>query len=170
VVLVTPISNNFRSGPDMEIQVAGISGTSTMLRDAAARGEDMRPAMARIKTIFIEGHKEQYASKGGFLGTPWPENSEETLARKARSRIPALSSLMVEEGSLEKAVSGGAGSRSRVSKGSVSVGVKNISVLFAQGGAKGARRGEEPKRVVLGINEVERETSIAILTDFLLGR
>jgi hypothetical protein len=154
----------------MSLEMEGLGATNQMLLDAAARGEDMRPAMERIKVLFIEGHKEQFASKGGFLGTPWPQNSPETLARKAREGVPGLSGAMVDSGDLEQALSGGKGSRTRVSRGSVSVGVSLFKALFAQGGASGGRRGDEPARPVLGINEAERQESLGILSDYLLGR
>jgi hypothetical protein len=154
----------------MSLDFEGLGTTSMMLRDAAARGEDMRPAMERIKVLLIEGHKEQFASKGAFLGTPWPANSLETLARKAREGIPSLGGVMVDSGDLEQALAGGKGSRTRVSRGSVSVGVSLFEALFAQGGASGGRRGDEPARPVLGINEAERQESLGILTDYLLGR
>lgn len=167
---MTPLTNNFRSGPSYGITIEGLPETSAMLQDAAARGEDMRPAMARIKVLFTEGHKANFDSKGTFLGTPWPALSEETEKRKAREGIPALNDVLVGSGDLREALSGGKGSRTRVSRGSVSVGVKPFYAIFAQGGASGGRRGVEPKRPVLGITEAEQRESISILTDFLLGR
>jgi hypothetical protein len=166
---MSPIANSYRSGPSMALQMDGIGASSAMLRDAAARGEDMRPAMARIRDLLIEGHKEQFATQGSFLGTPWPENSPETLARKARAGIPSLNSPMVASGDLEQSLSGGRGGRTRVSKGSVSVGTSLFYAIFAIRGASGGRRGSEPARPPLGINEAERLTSIRIMTDYLLG-
>lgn len=170
MVVAVPLTNNFRSGPSYGITVEGLPETSAMLQDAAARGEDMRPAMARIKVLFTEGHKENFDTKGGFLDTPWAPLSTETEARKAREGIPALNDILVGSGDLQEALSGGKDSRTRVSRGSVSVGVSPFYAIFAQGGAKGSRRGVEPKRPVLGITRGEQEESISILTDFLLGR
>lgn len=169
VVLVSPLSNSFRSGPSYGLEVEGLPEANSMLLDAAARGEDMRPAMAKIKLLFIAGHKENFESRGAFFGEPWPANSPETLERKGRDG-GSLSSVMVDEGALEEALSGGTGRRTRVSRGSVSVGVSLIEALFSQGGAAGVRRGVQPKRVVLGITMTQREESVAILTDFLMGR
>jgi hypothetical protein len=166
---VTPITSNF-SGPAYSIDVAGLPEASAMLQDAAARGEDMRPAMAQIKVLFTEGHKANFDSHGAFLGTPWEPLSAETDARKNREGIPALNDVLVGEGNLQEALSGGSGARTRVSKGSVSVGVAPFYAIFAQGGAKGNRRGTEPKRPILGITRAEQEESLAILTDFLMGR
>lgn len=154
----------------MALKMDGIGATSTMLRDAAARGEDMRPAMARIRDLLIEGNKKQFATQGSFLGTPWPASSPETLARKARAGIlPSLSASLVASGDLEQSLSGGKGGRTRVSKGSVSVGTSLFYAIFAIGGASGGRRGTEPARPPLGINEAERLTSLRIMTDYLLG-
>lgn len=165
------LRNNFRSGPSLEVDVAGAAEANQMLLDAAARGEDMWPAMARIKVLFTEGHKENFSSKGGFLGRPWPDNTEETKARKAREGIPSLNDVLVGSGDLEEALAGGKGARSRVSRGSVSVGVAPFYAIFAQGGAKGgSRRGSEEKRPILGITEAEARESISILTDYLMGR
>jgi len=154
----------------MSLEMEGLGATNQMLLDAAARGEDMRPGMERVKVLFIEGHKENFASRGGFLGHPWAPDSPETLLRKAREGVPSLMDVMVASGDLQEALSGGKGSRTRVSRGSVRVGVKQISALFSQGGASGARRGEQPARPVVGINEAERRESLSILTDFLVGR
>lgn len=167
---MSPLTNSFRSGPSYSIDVAGLPEATAMLQDAAARSEDMRPAMAQIKVLFTEGHKANFDSKGAFLGSPWPDNTDETKARKAREGIPALSDVLVGSGDLQEALSGGKGARTRVSKGSVSVGVAPFYAIFAQGGAKGARRGVEEKRPVLGITDAEREESLSILTDFLIGR
>lgn len=167
---MSPLTNNFRSGPSYGITIDGLPEASAMLRDAAARGEDMRPAMAQIKVLFTEGHKKNFDTKGAFLGERWPELSEETEKRKAREGIPALNDILVGSGDLEQALGGGKGSRTRVSRGSVSVGVKPFYAIFAQGGAKGGRRGVEPKRPILGITPEEQEESISILTEYLLGR
>lgn len=153
----------------MDIEVTGLDVTNNMLIEAAARGEDVRPAMRRIKALLIEGHKKQFESEGQFLGTPWPEDSPETLARKAREGIPSLGGVMEDSGDLRQALAGGKGSRTRVSRGSVSVGVQSIAALFTQGGASGGRRGSQPARPVLGIDEAERVESTMIIRDFLLG-
>ena len=154
----------------MNLDIAGLGASAAMLRDAAARGEDMRPAMQRLKALFIEGHRENFESEGSLFGERWPADSPETLARKAREGVPSLQSAMVDEGDLREALSGGKGGRARVSRGSVSVGVSLISALFSQGGAGGPRKGEQPARRVVGISDPQHEESLSILTSFLLGR
>lgn len=148
----------------------GLQASSQMLLDAAARGEDMRPAMYRVGLLFQEGHREQFATQGRLLGTPWPALSEETLVRKARSGVPRLQGILVEEGALQQAVDGGKGGFLRARRGSVSVGVKDFKARFAQGGAKKNRRGTEPARPILGISMGEARESLSILESYLLGR
>jgi hypothetical protein len=154
----------------MDVDFVGLGASADMLLDAAARGEDMRPAMAQVKELFIGGHKKNFDSRGVFFDKPWPDNSPETVARKGREGVPSLMSVMVAGGDLEQALAGGKGSRSRVSKGSVSVGVSLIAALFSQGGASGGRRGDQPARPVVGVPESERQTALRIITRFLTGR
>lgn len=177
---MSPIRNGFRSGPRVDIRMDGIDPSAAMLRDAAARGEDMRPAMRRVGLLFMEGNKQQFASHGSLLGTPWPANSPETIARRAREGVSSLGGLMVNSGDLEQSLGGGKGGFLRARRGSVSVGTSLFYAIFAMGGAsgkgshsaasRGARRGAEPARPVMGISEAERQESLGILTDFLLGR
>jgi Phage virion morphogenesis family len=177
---MTPVSAGHRSGPRMNLRMEGLPESAAMLQEAAARGEDMRPAMYRVGLLFQEGHREQFATHGAYLGTPWPANSEETLLRKARSGVPGLQGVLVEEGALQQAVQGGSGGFLRARRGSVSVGVKDYKAIFAQAGAegkgdhskasRGARRGSEPARPILGISESESRESLRILTSYLLGR
>jgi phage gpG-like protein len=177
---MSPILNGYRSGPRMSLQMDGLDSSAAMLRDAAARGEDMRPAMRRVGLLFMAGNKEQFASHGSYLDTPWPPNSSETLARKAREGVPALGGLMVDSGDLEQSLAGGKGGFLRARRGSVSVGTSLFYAIFAMGGAsgkgsnsaasRGARRGVEPARPIMGISEAERQASLGILTDYLLGR
>lgn len=151
-------------GVGMELNVAGLQHTSEMLQEAAARGYDMRPAMLQIRDLLIEGHKEQFASQGRFLDTPWPENAPGTLANKAR--LGQGSTPMVASGDLERSLSGGRGKRSRVGKGSVSVGTNLWYAIFAMSGTKSG----EPARTPVGINEAQTEAALTLMQEHLLGR
>lgn len=153
-------------GPQIVVEA---DGAAVMLRDMATRGYDMRPAMTEIRELLIEGNKQQFTTEGQFLGTPWPPNSQETLLRKAREGVPSLTSPMVATGDLQESLSGGSGSRSRVTKSSVSVGTSLFYAIFAIAGASGGRRGSEPARPPLGINESERVSALQIITEYLLG-
>ncbi|HEY6731895.1 MAG TPA: phage virion morphogenesis protein [Solirubrobacterales bacterium] len=164
-----PITNAYRSGPRMSLGFEGLDASSEMLRDAAARGEDMRPAMGRIKLLLVEGHERQFESKGDYFGTPWPADSPATITRKAREGVPSLSDTLVSRGDLQAALSGGPGSRSRVSRGSVSVGVSTFTAIFTQGGASGSRRGDQPARPIVGVAAPEQEASRRILLSYLVN-
>jgi hypothetical protein len=72
---------------------------------------------------------------------------------------------MVESGDLKLSLSGGPGGRSRVSKGSVSVGTSVWWAIFAMAGTKKG----EPARPPIGINEAETVASLRIMEDYLLG-
>lgn len=150
--------------------MAGLRSSTAMLREAAARGWDMRPAMLQIRELFIEGHRKQFSSEGGYLDTPWPGLSPETILRKGREGVPSLSRPMVAGGDLEESLSGGKGSYSRVSKGSVNVGTSLFYAIFAMAGASGGRKGKEPARPIVGINEAEEDQAMAIMTRHLEGR
>lgn len=165
-----PITNGFRGGPAIQVDALGVQTTRETLLKAAARGADMRPAMLQIRELLIEGHKKQFDSQGAFLGTPWPDSSPETILRKNREGVPSLSRPMVASGDLQESLSGGKGGRSRVSKGSVSVGTSLFYAIFAISGAEGGRKGKEPARPPVGINEAQEEQSIEIMERHLLGK
>ncbi|HEX5592028.1 MAG TPA: phage virion morphogenesis protein [Solirubrobacterales bacterium] len=151
-----------------------------MLREMGSRAEVMRPAMLRIKQLLIEGNTKQWRSKGAYMGTPWPENSPETVARKGRTGVRSLASTMVESGDLQESLEGGAGSFARVSKGNVRVGTYLYYAIFHIKGASGkgaksagstpARKGGVPARPPLGITEADRTAAVKIIEDYLIGR
>jgi Phage virion morphogenesis family len=155
-----------RIGPSLSWEIDGAAEEARRLSELADRAENPRPAMLLIKSLLEEGHRKQFASKGGFLGTPWAENSPETLARKAREGVPSLSSQMVASGDLQESLSGGKGSRSRVSKSGVSVGT---SLFYAVFHINPKRKGM-PARPVVGINKATEESALTILEQHVLGR
>lgn len=157
---------DFGGGLDLTYAVEGADSVADRLRDIAERGEDMRPAMLLIKELLIEGHAKQFDSKGAYLGTPWPENSTETLKRKAREGVPSLSSVMVASGDLQESLSGGKGGRSRVSRSGVSVGTALFYAVFHLA----PKRKGMPARPVVGIADSERETALEIMERHVMGR
>jgi hypothetical protein len=159
-------SGGSRGGPQLDLDIKGLRESGQMLTDVADRGENMRPAMLRIKELLIAGHAEQFASGGSFLGTPWEANAPGTLARKAREGVSSLQSPMVESGDLMESLSGGKGGRSRVSKSGVSVGT---SLFYAVFHINPERKGM-PARPPVGINEAQRATALAIMERHLMGR
>lgn len=151
-------------GPTVQLDMHGLRDASGLLQDAAARGEDMRPAMLRIKELLIQGHKQQFSSKGSFLGTPWPANAPGTLARKAREGQG--SEPMVATGALRESLAGGKGKRSRVSRSSVSVGT---SLFYSVFHINPKRKGV-PARPSVGISEGQRRAALTIMENHVLGR
>lgn len=168
-----------RGGPEFEFN--GLRESAEMLKEMGSRAESMRPAMLQIKQLLIEGNTRQWQTKGAYMGTPWPEDSPETAARKRRSGAPSsLASTLVESGDLQASLEGGAGSFSRVGKGNVRVGTHLFYAIFHIKGASGrgaksagnsaGRKGSVPARLPLGITEEDRATSLSIIERYLLGR
>jgi hypothetical protein len=149
-----------------EMTVDGVDAAVGEMRDLVLWAEDMSPAMRQVKALLIEGHRQQFQSKGGYLGTPWPANAEATIARKARHGIPSLSSTMVEEGSLQEAAEGGRGSRSRATKSMASAGV---SLFYARFHINPKRAGM-PARPVVGIHPKDEAIALRLVENRLMGR
>lgn len=166
---MTPIgfgNEGSRGGPRLEIDTKGLRESRQMLTDLAERGENMRPAMLRIKELLIAGHAEQFKSGGAFLGTPWEKNAPGTLARKAREGVSSLNRPMVASGDLMESLSGGKGGRSRVSKSGVSVGTSLFYALFHIN----PKRKGMPARPPVGINEAQRMAALRIMDNHVMGR
>lgn len=139
----------------------------TDLRGFAERASDMRPAMGEVRPLMIEGIRRQFESHGNYLGTPWPALSAETLRRKSREgKAPEL---MVDDGDLAAALTGGRGMTSRVTRTSSRVAVKDFVARFHQGGATEGRRGDLPARPVVGISDSGKELAMLIIRRFLIG-
>lgn len=151
-------------GPSIEVR--GAKAVADDLRGIGERAEDLRPAMRLIKVLIEEGHAKQFATKGAFLGDAWPENSPETLRRKLRSGIPSLSSQMVESGDLQESLTGGKGGRSRVGKGSVSVGTALFYAVFHLN----PKRKGIPARPVVGVNEAQKRAALELIDRHVMGR
>jgi hypothetical protein len=156
------------SGLGVDVDVYGAGTAAGALRRIGAHAVDPRPAMIAIRELLAEGNRQQFASRGSFLSTPWPSNSPGTLARKAR--MGQGSSPMQASGALGAAIGGGAGKRTRVSRTSVSVGVAP-SLFYAVFHFKDivrSRGGAEPARPPIGISLAERQTALTILEHYLM--
>lgn len=161
---MTPTGFRFRTGPHTELDVSGVAAARDDLVGIADRATDMRPAMRVVKHLLVEGNEKVFTSKGSAIGVPWPDLKPGTLARKARTGIPSLSSLMVESGDLEVAATGGKGSRSRATRSSASAGVSPFYAVFHLG----ARDGELPPRPPVGIPADTEFESLTIMERFLI--
>jgi phage gpG-like protein len=162
---MTPIAYGFRTGPRAELNTRGLDTTTDMLGEIGDRAEDMRPAMLVVRELLVAGNKKVFESRGGAIGTPWPDLASSTVARKARSGIPSLSSVMVETGDLQESLSGGKGARSRVTRSMVSAGTSLFYAVFHMAGSRG---GKVPARPPIGIPETERQESLTIMERYLL--
>jgi hypothetical protein len=151
-------------GPTVQLDMHGLRDASDTLLDAAARGENMRPAFLKIRELLVEGHKKQFSTKGSFLGTPWEMNAPGTLARKAR--LGQGSEPMVATGDLRDSLAGGKGKRSRVSRSSVSVGT---SLFYSVFHIRPRRQGV-PARPPVGISEGQRKAALLTMENYILGR
>jgi hypothetical protein len=143
------------------IDLRGVQGSASMLEEIGERAINMRRAFIRIRKLLIEGNKKQFETRGRYLGTPWAQNAPGTLARKAR--LGQGSEPMVADGALERALSGGRGKRTRITRSSVSVG----AALFY--GRFGFGTDHSPPRPPVGISDETSRLSTSIIEDHLLG-
>lgn len=123
--------------------------------------------MRVIRRLLIEGHRKQFLSKGGFLGSPWPALAPGTLARKVR--MGQSSRPMEATGALKRALEGGRGKVTRVTRSSVTVGTSLFYAVFHMKGSKGkGRQRNTPARPPVGISDVQYEAALSIMERYLL--
>lgn len=141
---------------DTVANLAGISG----------RAENMRPVFTVIRELMLSDQRRNFESRGSVFGSPWPDLAPGSLARKSGGSKP-----LVLTGTLEKAATGGTGKVTRITKSGVTVGINQRIhyARFHQAGAKGGRKGDMPKREVVGINRMTREKSLTLIQKYLVG-
>jgi hypothetical protein len=147
--------------PTPTISLQGVKASAAMLNEIGERAVNMRPAFLRIRKLLIEGNRKQFETKGAYLGTPWAKSAPGTLARKARLEQDLTP--MVASGDLERALSGGRGKRTRITRSSVSVG----AALFY--GKFGFGTDHSPPRPPIGISDETSRESTSIIEKHLLG-
>lgn len=130
------------------------------------RAGDMRPALGIVRELMVQGHEENFESRGSFLGSSWPPLSDQTVARKARQGLTP-EPLIGESGSLLASLSGGKGKVSRVTRTSARAGTSVFYARFHQGGASGKRRGEMPARPLVGMGESEFQAALSVISRYL---
>jgi phage gpG-like protein len=112
--------------------------------------------------------RSNFEAAGSVFGSPWPALAPGTLAKKTGSARP-----LVLTGALEKAATGSTGKVTRITKSGVTVGI-NARLFYArfhQAGAKGgSRKGEMPKRELVGITPATREKSLTLIQKYLVPR
>jgi hypothetical protein len=153
----------------IETQIIGETAAATKINLMGARATNATPAFIAIREILLRGHEQQFESKGAFLGTPWPPLAASTVERKIRQG--QSSEVLKATGALEEALTGGAGKVGTVGKSFARAGVsgKLFQARFAQAGAGGERRGEEPPRPVVGIGVGEGQEAVKLLEAFIVG-
>lgn len=127
----------------------------------AGRATDMRPAFRAIRELIISGHKRNWASQGQHLGERWPANTIGTIERKAR--MGQSLDPLTATGALHRAVHGGRGRYSRVSRTSVSVGVSLFYARFQL-----AKKGRVPRRPMVGIARTTEQAALKIVETYLV--
>jgi phage gpG-like protein len=148
-------------------EVKGDRAAVRRIDELATAAGNPKPVLVAAGEIIRKGLERQFETEGRHLGDPWPALAAETLERKSRqSQSPDL---MVATGALKASLSGGSGSVMRVAKWQVRVGTKDFVARFKQGGAKGARRGVEPARKLVGIAARDRAEIFTLLRRHMVG-
>lgn len=149
----------------LDLELIGAEEVEADLRDLAERVTDARPAMRKVRDIMREGLKRNFETSGAYLGDSWQPLSPATLARKARKGRGAKA--LVAEGGLERALLGGKGKKSRATKTTAAAGISIWYSIFAQSGAKGNRKGEEPARKIIGMTPRDWRKSERVVEKYL---
>lgn len=83
----------------IEIELRGFDVAEKNLRGFAATMIDLRPFWPLVVPMFIAWMAEQFASEGGWGGSPWAPLAESTLAQKQGA------SILIDTGAMRGAVS-----------------------------------------------------------------
>jgi phage gpG-like protein len=142
------------------------SDTVANLAGMSGRAENMRPVFTVIRDLMLGDQRRNFEGRGSVFGS-WPALAPGTLARKGGSSQP-----LVLTGALQKAATGSTGKVTRITKGGVTVGINQriYYARFHQAGAKaGSRKGDLPKRELVGITRSTREKSLTLIQKYLVG-
>ncbi len=123
------------------------------LEGIRSRAENMRPVFTTIRDLMVKDQRRNFDTRGGVFGEKWPGSAS-----------------MVETGELATAAKGGKGKVSRISKNTVRVGINKriFYARFHQAGAKaGSRRGDLPRRLLVGIAPATRHQSLTLISKYL---
>lgn len=140
---------------------------SNTLRILAAKPLNLRVPLTQIKNLMVADHVQNFESNGSLFGG-WPAISANT----ASSGTP-----LVRTGYLRKEIGRKSGPGKKVTKYQVRVGVggqgmdrDSFYARFHQSGASSStgRKGDLPKREVVGITDKTRNESIEIIRRYIL--
>lgn len=125
------------------VAVEGATQVETMLTGLGLDLKDMRDAMDEVGTKAIKVFSGQvFASRGSFLGQPWPALSPRYAAQKAR-RYPGRPPL-IRTGAMQRSFTKG------VEDMSVTIGNSDFKFPYHQSSAPHTK---VPRRVMLGVYE-----------------
>jgi hypothetical protein len=152
----------------VEWEIVGNKSVGDRITLVGRRASDLKPVMAELRKLIIEGHKAQFEDHGQKLGTPWPPLSQQTVARKEREGLP--DEPLVATRALQTALAGGAGRSTTVTRSMVRVGVSRSRLFYAIFAAKGRTqgRGREPARPITGMNVAEGEEALSMIQRFVM--
>ena len=132
-----------------------------------AKSQNLRVPLTQIKNLIVADHVENFQGRGSLFGG-WPAISANT----ASSGTP-----LVKTGALQKEIGRKSGPGKKVRKWEVRVGVGNTNdsgefyARFHQAGAPaGKRRGDLPKRELVGITDSTRERGIEMIRQYIVSQ
>lgn len=148
--------------PEVIVQPGHAVGT---LRILGAKPLNLRVPLTQIKNLMVEDHVRNFESGGALFGG-WPPLSPETTGGLG---------ILERTGFLRKEIGRKSGPGKKVTKYQVRVGVggqgmdrDSFYARFHQSGATEGRRGDLPKREVVGITDATRDRSIEIIRRYIL--
>jgi len=145
--------------PQVYVNPGDAVGTLRILNKKAA---NLRTPLTQIKNLMVADHARNFDTGGSLFGG-WPGASSETQT----------SSLMRKTGQLRKELGSktGPGKKVESRKGIARAGAGVFYARFHQAGAPaGKRKGDLPKREVVGITDATERKSIEIIAQYLKPR
>ena len=131
-----------------------------------ARSQNLRVPFTGIKNLMVADHVRNFESGGSLFGG-WPPASPESWQGRG---------LLEMTGAMRDALGRRSGPGVKIRKYEVRVGVgtKNeegeFYARFHQSGATEGRRGDLPKREVVGITDSTRERGVEMIRRYIVGR
>lgn len=149
--------------PEVIVQPGHAVGT---LRILGAKPMNLRVPLTQIKNLMVADHVRNFSSNGSLFGG-WEPLSPETRSLTGET--------LVKTGYLKKEIARKSGPGKKVTKYQVRVGVGGEGInrdsfyaRFHQSGATEGRKGDLPKREVVGITDRTRDVSIEIIRRYIL--
>lgn len=161
-------------GPRPEVQVQ-VDTATRRLQILGARPMNLRLPLTQIKNLMVADHVKNFETGGSLFGG-WPALSPETKG----SGQP-----LVRTGAIQRDLARKSGPGKSVRKWEVRVGIATSAGQrgdveaygdrdvfygrFHQAGASGARRGDMPKREIVGITDKTQNQAVEIIRRYILS-